>query len=176
MTERLACFAVTLAVISLLASDAAAAPPVVSNVSASQRTDGSKKVDIYYNVSDPDSAALSVSVKVSADGGATWAVPVTQLSGDVGSSVARGTGKRVVWETCGTDLPGAYGTDYQVAVTATDGPTPGGMIYIPAGSFLMGNNGSEPYSHANELPSAQVSSPGPQLSTAPASSASSRCC
>lgn len=31
-------------------------------------------------------------------------------------------------------------------------PAPCEMVYIPAGRFLMGNNGSEPYSPTNELP------------------------
>lgn len=35
-------------------------------------------------------------------------------------------------------------------------PYTGQMIYIPAGAFLMGNNGSEPYSYSNELPQHSV--------------------
>jgi len=35
-------------------------------------------------------------------------------------------------------------------------PAPCEMIYIPAGSFLMGNNGSEPYSDYDELPQHSV--------------------
>ncbi|MEI6916067.1 MAG: formylglycine-generating enzyme family protein, partial [Armatimonadota bacterium] len=34
------------------------------------------------------------------------------------------------------------------------------MIYIPAGSFLMGNNGAEPYSYTNEFPQHSVSLSG----------------
>ena len=34
------------------------------------------------------------------------------------------------------------------------------MIYIPAGSFLMGNNGAEPYSYCQELPQHSVYLPG----------------
>jgi|GEM_PF-2306617 len=127
------------------------AVPTVSNVTASQRTDGSKKVDIYYNLADPDSATSTVSVQVSDDGGGTWTVVASQLSGDVGPNVSCGNGKHIVWESCGTDLPCAYGTNYKVSVTAG-----GAMIYIPAGSFLMGNNGSEPYSLSRELPQHSV--------------------
>ena len=36
------------------------------------------------------------------------------------------------------------------------GPAAAEMIYIPAGSFLMGNNGSEPYSYSDELPQHSV--------------------
>jgi len=140
----------------LLSSSAYAVPPVVSNVVAHQRTDGSKKVDIYYDLDDPDSPTLNVSVKVSSDGGATYAVPVTKLTGDVGANVPRSPGKHIVWESCGTDLPGAFGTNHKLCVTASDGVYPGQMIYIPAGSFLMGNNGAEPYSYSNELPQHSV--------------------
>ena len=41
------------------------------------------------------------------------------------------------------------------------GPTsPGQMVYIPAGSFLMGNNGGEPFTWADELPQHSVYLPG----------------
>jgi len=36
------------------------------------------------------------------------------------------------------------------------GPAATEMVYIPAGSFLMGNNGSEPYSYSDELPQHSV--------------------
>ena len=36
------------------------------------------------------------------------------------------------------------------------GPAATEMVYIPAGSFLMGNNGSEPYSYSSELPQHSV--------------------
>ena len=36
------------------------------------------------------------------------------------------------------------------------GPAATEMVYIPAGSFLMGNNGSEPYSWDDELPQHSV--------------------
>lgn len=35
-------------------------------------------------------------------------------------------------------------------------PTPCEMVFVPAGSFLMGNNGSEPYLHCEELPQHSV--------------------
>lgn len=34
-------------------------PPVVSNVTASQRTDGSKLVDIYYDLADPNTGSYN---------------------------------------------------------------------------------------------------------------------
>jgi len=57
--------------------------PVVSNVTVSQRTDGSKKVDIRYNLSDADGDKCTVSVQVSFDGGSTWTVPAISFSGAI---------------------------------------------------------------------------------------------
>lgn len=119
--------------------------PVVSNVTASQRTDGSKKVDISYNLA--ASGACTVSVLASSDGGATWNVSIkTFESGSaVGSDVSPGTGKTIVWNS-GTDVPGQVGS-FKVRVVADDGqgqPPPGsGMVLIPAGEFQMGDTFSE---------------------------------
>jgi len=156
MTRKTIAFAVVLMALSSIAN---AAAPVVSNVTAHQRIDGSKNVDIYYNVSDPDTATFTVSVMVSSDGGGSYTISASSVSGDVGSNVPRGTGKHIVWNA-GTDLPGAYGTNYKVSVTASDSVYSGQMIYIPAGSFLMGNSnvGNDAvYRNSSELPQHSVS-------------------
>lgn len=146
----------------LLSAAHAGFPPVVSNVVATPQAGGT--VVITYNLADTDTAALSVSVSVSSDGGATYStIPSTaSLSGAVGSGVARGTGRRIVWSSCQT-FPGVNGGSYKVRVTADDGTSgwvgggsAGDMVFIPAGSFLMGNNGSEPYSFSNEWPQHSV--------------------
>ena len=54
--------------------------PVVSNVIAAQRSDGSKLVDIYYNLADADGDACTVWVAVSDDGGTSWRVPADDFS------------------------------------------------------------------------------------------------
>ncbi|MHC4738452.1 MAG: SUMF1/EgtB/PvdO family nonheme iron enzyme [Planctomycetota bacterium] len=106
-------------------------PPVVSNVTASQRTDGSKLVDIYYDLDDVDGDLCTVSVEVSDDGGSSWGVTAVSLTGDIGEDIMPGTGKHIIWD-CGADLPGAYGTDYQVRVYADDGVVdgPAGMVWV----------------------------------------------
>jgi formylglycine-generating enzyme required for sulfatase activity len=126
--------------------------PVVSNVTASQRTDGSKIVDIRYNLADADGDACTVTVQASSDGGATWTVPITAVSGAVGAGITPGVNKLIVWNSA-TDLPGAFGSQYKVRVCADDGhtPIPPGMVVIPAGEFQMGN----PFSgdgYTDELP------------------------
>jgi RHS repeat-associated protein len=96
--------------------------PAVSNVTVSQRTDGSKKVDIRYNLSDADGDKCTISVQVSSDGGSTWNVPAVFFSGVIGAAITPGMGKLVVWD-CAADLPGAYGTNYKAKITADDGRT-----------------------------------------------------
>ena len=111
-------------------------PPVVSNVSAVQRGDASKLVDIHYDLADADNDPCTVSVVVSNDGGTTWTVPATALSGAVGSGVTPGTGNLIVWD-CKVDLPGAVGNQFKVRICAFDGQAPPGMVPIPAGEFQM---------------------------------------
>jgi sulfatase modifying factor 1 len=117
----------------------AGSPPTVSNVAASQRTDGSKIVDIYFDLADADGNACIVSVEASADGGATWTVPVATTEGDVGPGVWPGSGRHIAW-WCAADLPGAAGSDFRVRVWAEDPPGPcGAMVTIDASGFAMGD-------------------------------------
>jgi len=93
--------------------------PQVSNVTASQRTDGSGIVDIGYTLNDADSDDCTVSIEVSNDGGGGWNVAATDLSGDIGAGISPGR-RHIIWKSK-TDLPGEYGTNYRVKVTADDG-------------------------------------------------------
>jgi uncharacterized repeat protein (TIGR02543 family) len=93
--------------------------PQVSNVTASQRTDGSGIVDIGYTLNDADGNQCTVSIVVSNDGGGSWNVAATDLSGDIGAGISPGR-RHIIWKSK-TDLPGEYGTNYRVKVTADDG-------------------------------------------------------
>jgi formylglycine-generating enzyme required for sulfatase activity len=117
------------------------AAPVVSNLSAAQRT-GTKLVDVHYDVSAPGFASVAVSLEVSSDGGVTWTVPVKSVSGAIGSDVAPGTGKVIVWDA-GTDLPLGYSTQMRFLVVADDG-----FAFIPSGSFTMGRTNGDTDSDA----------------------------
>jgi hypothetical protein len=68
---------------------------VVSNLTASQRA-GTKFVDISYDLT--GTGFQTVSLEISSDGGVTWTVAVTSVSGAIGSSVAPGTEEVVVWD------------------------------------------------------------------------------
>ena len=95
--------------------------PIVTDVTATQRADGSGIVDIGYTLADADGDDCTVSIKVSHDGGNTWTITTSDeaLSGDVGPSISSGS-HTIQWNT-ETDHPGAYGIEYQVMVIADDG-------------------------------------------------------
>jgi formylglycine-generating enzyme required for sulfatase activity len=140
--------------IAATAPVAYAAPPVVSNVSASQRT-GTELVDIYYDVSDPDSSTVTVALVGSYNNGSSWSMPMVTLSGAnaFGNGVTPGTGKHVVWDA-GNDFDGQYSTQCRIRVIASD-LDPEGFVLIPASSFTIG----DPFTDggSNEKPQHSVS-------------------
>ena len=107
--------------------------PIVSNVTVSQRTDGSKKVDIRYNLYDADDDKCTISIQVSSDGGSTWTVLAITFLPDsaIGSNISTGTGKQIIWD-CGADLLGVFGSNYRIKITADDGVVDGptGMVWV----------------------------------------------
>jgi formylglycine-generating enzyme required for sulfatase activity len=130
------------AIVLTLTAALHAADPVVANVVSAQRV-GTKLVDITFDVSDPDSDTLSMSVEISDDSGTSFVVPGTSLSGDLSVSgtpaVANYT---LVWDA-GADFNQQYKMNTMVVRVIADdgaapGPPPAGMVLIPSGPFDMG--------------------------------------
>lgn len=116
-------------------------PPVVTNITVSQRTDGSQMVDIRYDLADADGDACDIFVEATSDGGASWTVPINAVTGAVGPAVTPGTGKQIVWNSL-ADVPAAGGSPFNVRVCADDGQgpqPPPGKVLIIGGDFLMGD-------------------------------------
>ena len=132
-----------------------AASTTVSNVRASQRA-GTQLVDIYYDLSSP-SNALTVSLAVSTNGGASYTLPATSFTGAVGAGIAPGTNQKITWNA-GADWPTNFSANVRVSVTADDSVL-SGMALIPAGSFTMGNcmDPNEGWSYELPLHSVYVS-------------------
>ena len=129
----------------------AGAPPVVSNVRAAQRP-GTQLVDIYYDLADPDSPSLAITVLVSTNGGASYTLPATSFSGSGwGSGVTPGSNKQITWNA-GADWSGHYSANVRFGVTADDAVAPSGMALILAGSFTMGNCMDPNEGYSDELP------------------------
>lgn len=102
-----------------LAGTAIAAAPEVTDVLIVQQTNGSGIVDITYMLDDADGDTCAVAVQASEDGGLTWHLPCTHLSGDVGPGVTPGGIRRIQWDLA-ADNPGATGEDFRVRVLASD--------------------------------------------------------
>ena len=112
--------------------------PVVSGVTATQRADDSKLVDIYYNLADADGDNCTVWAVVSDNNGLTWTAPAITLSGAAGYNISPGNGKHIIWDA-GRDIPGKVG-DFKARVFADDGHGPTDMVLVAAGNFLYQNS------------------------------------
>lgn len=127
----------------------------VTNVRAAQRA-GTKLVDVYYDLSG-GSGPSTVAVAVSDNGGASYTVSASSLSGDVGGGVNAGLNKHVIWDA-GADWDGQFSQAVKFQITATEPlPAPEGFALITAGSFQMGDTFNEGYSNEQPVHSVYVS-------------------
>jgi len=156
-------------VVLILVATTATAEPVADNIVVSQRADGSGMVDIYYDLSG-GVGEITVEVLISNDGGASWTITPqpAYLSGDVGV-VANGAGKHILWNGM-ADQPDICWPQMQVQLSITDempdagdeltinlpGDVPLVLVYVPAGTFMMGRYPGEQDSDVNEDPQHSV--------------------
>jgi formylglycine-generating enzyme required for sulfatase activity len=123
---------------------------LVTNVQAQQRP-FSVLVDITYDLETIGDIAVTVSLTLSADGGANFTYPCLTMTGDVGAGVLPGTGKHIVWDA-GIDYPDLNSTTCQLRVTADDGVVEiPDFVAIPAGTFTMGSPMDEPGRYSGEV-------------------------
>ena len=129
----------SLLLLLLIPSLLSAAAPVVSNVRAAQRA-GTKLIDVTYDLSDSDSAAVFVSIQIYSS---STPLPAFSLSGDVGSGVVPGFNKKITWNA-GQDWNRQYTTSGSARIIADDLTTTvpnSTLAYVPAG-FSVGSYGS----------------------------------
>jgi len=96
--------------------------PIVSDVTAQQRDDGSMIVDIYYDVYDADGDAMTILMQVSDDDGVNWNLSCNLASGDIGNDKYSGFGKHIIWNV-GSEHPNMQGDDFRFKIIAIDGGT-----------------------------------------------------
>ncbi len=125
-----------------------AAQPEVTSVTVQQRPAPSGLVDIHYDAFDTDGDELQISLQISDDSGVTWAVPVITVYGDIGSGITSGN-RFIVWDA-GLDYPDIAISTMKARIIADDGHSALEMTLIPAGTFTMGQNGT------NGVPEHQV--------------------
>lgn len=118
------------------------AAPVVSNVTASQRTDGSKIVDIYYDLYDANGELCDITFKLSSNNGSSYDIipSPANLSGDFGDDLPSGTNKHIIWNAGAESY--TLDSSYLYRVYADDGsspPMPESFVPVAGGTF---NNGT----------------------------------
>ena len=112
---------------------ALAADPVVSNVRVAQRQ-GTGILDITYDLADPDSTNLTVTVNVSTNDGVSWFAPsASNLNGAVGSfAVSPGNSHKVAWQG-ERELPARFFPSVKAKITADDTAPPLYLVFDLSG-------------------------------------------
>ena len=113
----------------------------ITNLQVAQRTDGSKLVDIFYDLGeDAVFTDFNIQVEVSFDGGSTWQ-ETYYVEGDVFFGIMPGEDKAIIWNL-GAEYPGTFNDNVKVRLTATGtvaGPLPFEMVSVPSGDYTYGN-------------------------------------
>ena len=120
----------------------------ITNIQASQRTDGSQIVDITYDLlPDPIFEFFEIVVLVSLDGGENY-YPMQNVSGDLGDIIEPGNGKTLTWNF-GQQFGETYsdqikikiqGSSYALVDNNSNQELPFEMVTVAAGEYTFGEN------------------------------------
>lgn len=111
--------------------------PVVTSVNAVQRRDGSKIIDISYDLAGSD--VSTIHLLISEDGGESYNIIPTRanLSGDIGKGVLSGIGKNIAWNA-GNEAYSLLGTSFKVQISALrESGSVNTLVYVPAGTIFV---------------------------------------
>ncbi|MDD4310162.1 MAG: SUMF1/EgtB/PvdO family nonheme iron enzyme, partial [Candidatus Cloacimonetes bacterium] len=106
-----------------------AAAPVVSNVVATPSTG---RVTITYDLT--ADAACAVRIEVSNDGGGSYSIYPTAVSGDVNGEISSGNGKVIIWNPAGDNME--IGNNYVVKVIAEE------LIWVGDDNYVFVEGGT----------------------------------
>lgn len=90
----------------------------ITAVSFSQKTDGSKIVDITYSFTGNPEGTYTITPHMSLNGGIDWQ-QCNDMSGDVGEANTPGTDKTITWNF-GIDIPNVYSSNVKIKIHALD--------------------------------------------------------
>ncbi|OQY40119.1 MAG: hypothetical protein B6226_00610, partial [Candidatus Cloacimonetes bacterium 4572_65] len=138
--------------------------PVVTNLTVSQSTDGTKLVTINYDVEydGPNYISVDVHLVTVIAGGfgnstsSSGEISARYLTGDYGVHATVGLNKTIIWNV-GAELSDYNANNYRIKlVTSEVIPPPGveSFVHIPAGSFTMGD--TQGIGDSDELPTHTV--------------------
>ncbi|MBO61001.1 MAG: hypothetical protein CMO63_03380 [Verrucomicrobiales bacterium] len=108
--------------------------PVVENVTAAQ-VEGTKLMEIFYDLKVADQRDCLVTVKWSTDNGATFPLTATALVGEAGPGVVPGEGLKITWDM-GVDWNNQFTQTGRIKIIASRIPAD----YKPGGATPTGGN------------------------------------
>ncbi len=121
---------------------------LVSNVQVQQRP-LTALWDITYDLETVGDIAVTVSLFLSTDEGATYPNLCRTVTGNVGAGVLPGISLHMVWNA-GSDFPGFSSTTCRLRVTADDAANMSDFVYVTPGTFIMGSPTSESGRYTDE--------------------------
>lgn len=131
LSKYVCCLAVSAAVCN-------ASSVIVTNIIKTPRA-GTPIVDVYYDLIDSNAGTYVTTMEVSTNGGLSYTALVTDFTGDIGQGITTGLQKHIEWYAA-TDFPHDTGASARVRISVTDCITnTEEMVYIPGGTFVMGN-------------------------------------